>query len=187
MRRDDGGEGHLRHHSRRRWTRGRRRERHTVVNGRVRREAGTEGGNDGEEGGISGVQDTGRAGGEKADKQTDNAQSDRATPRAATNSTRNGATVRDYRSENPATETSIHRGRAGPGPRDAATANANLHLSKDRQGKARVSSATTAARSEQQTRVTKSLRRPHGVKIVGLMVLAKPRGLVTHRSTAWQP
>ena len=37
------------------------------------REAGTQGENDGEEGGISGVQDTGQEGGEQADKQTDNA------------------------------------------------------------------------------------------------------------------
>ena len=98
----------------------------------MRREAGTEGGKDGEECGVSGVQDTGW-GTEKKGRQTDG-QRPRATPRAATNSTRNGATACDYRRGNPATEPPILLGRAGLGPRDAATANANLHLRKDKQG-----------------------------------------------------
>ena len=80
---------------------------------RMRREAGTEGENDGEEGGISGVQDTGW-GGEEKGRQT-NRQRPRATPPAAADVHRHR-----WRQQSPSEKTAPDRARRliRPWPRD---------------------------------------------------------------------
>ena len=89
-------------------------------------------------GGAGGVQDTGRWGGRRseasaADRQHPDQQTD--TPSDTNSSAMLGISRENHR-RNPAVAPLKHPGRAGPGPRGAATAVAHLYLRKDqaRQG-----------------------------------------------------